>query len=93
MEKNKAKNSLIFTLIVLLGVSIFCNLYQSYCWGKACELIECYDRVVDTIDDDYFLDVICTTDEWRDLQNCVERNHLGCGCPKDIMPTDSLKQD
>lgn len=90
---NKAKNNLIFALVVLLGVSIFGNFYQSICWDKACKLVECYDRVVDAIDDDYFLDVICTTDEWRDLQNCVERNHLGCGCPKDIMPIDSPEQD
>ena len=90
---DKAKNSLIFALVVLWGVSISCNLYQSHCWNKACKLVECYDRVVDTIDEDYFLDVICTTDEWRDLQNCVERNHLGCGCPKDIVPIDSPEQD
>jgi hypothetical protein len=88
---NKTKNSLIVAYVVLLGVSISCNLYQSIRWNKACKLVECYDRVVDTIDDDYFLDVICTTDEWRDLQNCVERNHLGCGCPKDIMPMDKNK--
>lgn len=85
---NKDKNYLIVALFVLFG-----NFYQAICWDKACELVECYDRVVDTIDDDYFLDVICTTDEWRDLQNCVERNHLGCGCPKDIMPIDSPEQD
>lgn len=90
---NKDKNYLILALVVLLGVSIFGNFYQSICWDKACKLVECYDRVVDTINDDYFLDVICTTDEWRDLQNCVERNHLGCGCPKDIMPIDSPEQD
>lgn len=89
----KDKNYLILALVVLLGVSIFGNFYQATCWDKACKLVECYDRVVDTIDDDYFLDVICTTDEWRDLQNCVERNHLGCGCPKDIMPIDSPEQD
>lgn len=88
-----AKNVLIFALTILLCVSIFGNLYQSNCWNKACELVKCYDRVVDTIDEDYFLDVICTTDEWRDLQNCVERNHLGCGCPNDIMPIDSPEQD
>ena len=88
---DKTKNYLILALVVLLGVSIFCNLYQSICWDKACKLVEYYDRVVDAIDDDYFLDVICTTDEWRDLQNCVERNHLGCGCPKDIMPMDNNK--
>lgn len=88
-----AKNVLIFALTILSCVSVFGNLYQSNCWNKACELVECYDRVVDTIDEDYFLDVICTTDEWRDLQNCVERNHLGCGCPRDIMPIDSPEQD
>ena len=88
---DKTKNSLIVAYVVLLGVSISCNLYQSIRWNKACELVECYDRVVDSIDDDYFLDVVCTTDEWRDLQNCVERNHLGCGCPKDIMPMDKNK--
>lgn len=84
------KTNFIFLSIVLL-ISIGLNVYQSHCWIKACDLIECYDRVVDTIDEDYFLDVICTTDEWRNLQNCVERNHLGCGCPKDIMPMENNK--
>ena len=77
---------MIFTLAGLLCMSIIVNVYQTFTWNKVCELVECYDRVVDTIDEDYFLDVVCTTDEWRDLRNCVERNHLGCGCPKDIMP-------
>ena len=85
------KNVIIIALLVLslvLGISVISEHSK---FLKAEELIECYDRVVDTIDDDYFLDVICTTDEWRDLQNCVERNHLGCGCPKDIMPMDKNK--
>lgn len=77
-------------IILLQSVAI---LIKQDKYDRLLDLIECYDRVVDTIDDDYFLDVICTTDEWRDLQNCVERNHLGCGCPKDIMPIDSLEQD
>lgn len=80
-------------LSVVLLISIGLNVYQSCCWNKACELVGCYDRVVNTIDEDYFLDAICTTDEWRDLQNCVERNHLRCGCPKDIMPIVSPEQD
>ena len=85
------KNVIIIALLVLsfvLGISVISEHSK---FLKAEELIECYDRVVDTIDDDYFLDVICTTDEWRDLQNCVERNHLGCSCPRDIMPMDKNK--
>ena len=78
--------------IIILLQSIAILIKQDK-YDRLLDLIECYDRVVDTIDDDYFLDVICTTDEWRDLQNCVERNHLGCGCPKDIMPIDSPEQD
>ena len=77
-------------IILLQSVAI---LIKQDKYDRLLDLIECYDRVVDTIDDDYFLDVICTTDAWRNLQNCVERNHLGCGCPKDIMPIDSLEQD
>lgn len=87
----KSVYTMIFTLAGLLCMSIIVNVYQAFTWNKACELVECYDRVVDTIDEDYFLDVVCTTDEWRDLENCVERNHLGCGCPKDIMPMDKKK--
>ena len=87
------KNVIIIALLVLSFVFGISVIGEHSKFLKAKELIECYDRVVDTIDDDYFLDVICTTDEWRDLQNCVERNHLGCGCPKDIMPIDSPEQD
>lgn len=82
---------IITSLIIIISVGV--NIHQASRYSKAYELIECYDRVVDTIDEDYFLDVICTTDEWRDLQNCTERNHLGCGCPKDIMPINSSKQN
>lgn len=85
--------TIMFIIISILCISVAININQAVNWNKACKLVECYDRVVDTIDDDYFLDVICTTDEWRNLQNCVERNHLGCGCPKDIMPIDSPEQD
>lgn len=81
----------IIILSLLLVISIGVNIYQAQCWSKACKLVKCYDRVVNTIDSDYFLDAICTTDEWRDLENCVERNHLGCGCTWDIMPTENHK--
>ena len=77
-------------IILLQSVAI---LIKQDKYDRLLDLIECYDRVVDSIDDDYFLDVICTTDEWRDLQNCVERNHLRYGCPKNIMPINSSKQD
>lgn len=85
--------TIMFIIISMLCISVLININQAVNWNKACELVECYDRVVDTIDEDYFLDCISETDEWRDLQNCVERNHLGCGCPKDIMPIDSPEQD
>lgn len=80
------------SLVIVISVGV--NIHQAIRYSKTCELIECYDRVVDTIDEDYFLDCISETDAWRDLENCVERNHLGCGCPKDIMPIkNSPKQD
>lgn len=80
------------SLIIVISVGV--NIHQAIRYSKACELVECYDRVVDTIDEDYFLDCISETDAWRDLENCVERNHLGCGCPKDIMPIkNSPEQD
>lgn len=78
--------TIMFITISMLCISVVININQAVNWNKACELVECYDRVVDTIGEDYFLDCISETDAWRDLENCVERNHLGCGCPKDIMP-------
>lgn len=76
----------IIILSLMLTISIGVNVYQAHCWNKACDLIECYDRVVDTIDEDYFMDAVSTTDEWINLEKCVEENHLGCGCTWDIMP-------
>ena len=81
--KHTIMYSVMGIIILLQSIAI---LIKQDKYDRLLDLIECYDRVVDSIDDDYFLDVICTTDEWRDLQNCVERNHLGCGCPKDIAP-------
>ena len=79
--------NVIITVLLALSLILGVNIVSEYSkFLKTKELIECYDRIVNQLPDSIFINYVSNTIEWKNLEDCVERNHIGCGCSKDIMP-------
>lgn len=79
------KNVTIIALLIILMMFSVSIMIEHSRFVRTKGLIECYDRVVDSIPKKVFIQYIANTKEWYYLERYVEENHVGCNCSKDIL--------